>query len=113
MLPDNVSVSGYHSVVIDPPGAIRVTFYPGAIDVCGEKKFEDGKKTIPFKVKKPPSAPTTKQVSVQWYCRLDSTEWEQHKPAPLHRFTGGSRGPGLRPASSWTRRRSAFRSSSD
>ena len=79
-LPNNVSVSGSHSVVIDPSGVICVTFYPGAVDVC-LKKFEDKRGTIPFEFKKPPNAPPTKQVSEQWYCRLDKSTWEMHKPA--------------------------------
>ncbi len=78
-LPDNVNVSGSHSVVIDEPGpAIRVTFYPGAVDVCLEK-FQAKKETIPFEFEGPPAAPTTKRVTEQWYCRLDKTTWETHK----------------------------------
>ncbi len=68
-LPDNVNVSGSHSVVIDPSGAIRVTFYPGAIDVCWEK-FHDQQATIPFKCETPPNAPQTKRAREQWYCLL-------------------------------------------
>ena len=79
-LPDNVNVSGSHSVVIDPSGAIRVTFYPGAIDVCWEK-FHDQQTTIPFKFETPPNAPQTKRVREQWYCLLDKTTWEKHKEA--------------------------------
>ena len=78
-LPDNVNVSGSHSVVIDESGpAIRVTFYPGAVDVCLEK-FQAKKETIPFEFEGPPNAPTTKRVTEQWYCRLDKTTWEIHK----------------------------------
>ena len=79
-LPDNVRVYGSHSVVIDPPDGIRVTFYPGAVDVC-LKKFEDQRAAIPFRCEKPPNAPTTKRVSTQWYCRLDKTTWKIHKEA--------------------------------
>ena len=79
-LPDNVNVSGSHSVVIDPSGAIRVTFYPGAIDVCWEK-FHDQQATIPFKCETPPNAPQTKRAREQWYCLLDKTTWEKHKEA--------------------------------
>ena len=79
-LHDNVKVSGSHSVVIDPSGAIRVTFYPGAVDVCLEK-FQDQRETIPFEFEKPRNAPTTSRVSEQWYCRLDKTTWEMHKEA--------------------------------
>ena len=78
-LPDNVNVSGSHSAVIDESGpAIRVTFYPGAVDVCLEK-FEARKETIPFEFERPPNAPTTERVTEQWYCRLDETTWKMHK----------------------------------
>ena len=78
-LPDNVNVSGPHSVVIDESDpAIRVTFYPGAVDVCLEK-FQVNRETIPFEFEKPPNAPTTKRVTEQWYCRLNKTTWETHE----------------------------------
>ncbi len=79
-LPDNVNVSGSHSVVIAQRGMIRVTFYPGAVDVCLEK-FQDKRETIPFEFEKPPNATTTKRVSEQWYCLLDKKKWEMHKEA--------------------------------
>ena len=75
-LPDNVNVSGSHSLTIDRSGALRVTFYPGAVDLCLEK-FEVAGETIPFEREPPPNAPATKRVAEQWYCRLDETTWEQ------------------------------------
>ena len=77
-LSDNVNVSGCHSVVIDSPGVIRVTFYPGAVDVY-LKKFRDKSVAIRFELAKPPNAPATKQVPKQWYCRLDKTTWGERK----------------------------------
>lgn len=79
-LPNDVNVSGSHSVVIDQSGMIRVTFFPGAVHVCLEK-FQDKKETIPFEFEEPPNAPTTKLVSEQWYCLLDKEKWEMHKEA--------------------------------
>ena len=79
-LSDNVNVSGSHSVVIDQRGKVRITFYPGAVDVCLEK-FQEKKETIPFDTEVPPNAPATKRVSEQWYCLLDEEEWRMHKEA--------------------------------
>ena len=79
-LPDNVNVYGSHSVVIDPCGMIRVTFFPGAVNLCWNE-FQDKKETIPFEFETPPNAPTTKRVSEQWYCLLDKNKWEMHKKA--------------------------------
>ena len=79
-LPDNVNVSGSHSVVIDQRGMIRVTYYPGAVDVCWEE-FQEKKETIPFELENPPNAPTTKKVSEQWYCLLNTEAWKIHKEA--------------------------------
>ena len=78
-VPDNVTVVASHSIVIDPSGVIRVTFYPGAVDVCLDK-FQEEKVTIPFELERPPNAPPTKRVSEQWYCRVDKSTWEKHKP---------------------------------
>ena len=79
-LPDNVNVYGSHSVVIEQPGMIRVTFFPGAVDVCWNK-FQDKKETIPFEFETPPNAPTTKRISEQWYCLLDEKKWGEHREA--------------------------------
>ena len=64
--------------MIDSPGVIRVTFYPGAVDVY-LKKFRDKSVAIRFELAKPPNAPATKQVPKQWYCRLDKTTWGERK----------------------------------
>lgn len=77
-LPDNANVYASHSVVIDQSGKIRVTFFPGAVDVCWDK-FQAESETIPFKFEKPPNAPTTKRAPEQWYCLLDKKKWETHK----------------------------------
>ena len=79
-LPENVNVYCTHSVVIDSSGVMRVTFFPGAVDVCLEK-FQEKRETIPFEFERPPNAPTTKRVSEQWYCRLDKEKWEENKEA--------------------------------
>ena len=78
--PGSVNVYGSHSVVIDPPNQIRVTFYPGAVHVCQEE-FENKKETVQFEFEKPPNAPPTEQVRKQWYCRLDRDRWNEHKEA--------------------------------
>lgn len=76
-LSDNVNVSGSHSLTIDRSGALRVTFYPGAVDLCLDK-FKVARESIPFESERPPNAPATKRVVEQWYCRLDETNWEQY-----------------------------------
>ena len=73
-LPDNVRVRGSHSVTIDEPGTIRITFYPAAVDLCHEG-FEQLKDAIPFEVERPPNAPATRRAPNQWYCRLDERSW--------------------------------------
>lgn len=80
-LPDDVRVSGSHSVVIDDQVAmVRVTFYPGAVDICWERFHEESKK-IPFDREPSRNAPKTKKVSDQWCCLLDAEKWEIHKEA--------------------------------
>jgi len=66
-LPDGVRVRGSHSVTIDEPGEIRITFYPAAVDLC-HKEFEQLKRAIPFEGEKPPNAPPTQRAPNQWYC---------------------------------------------
>ena len=78
--PKKVNVYGSHSVVIDPPDRIRVTFYPAAVHVC-RKEFEAKKEEIRFQLEKPPHAPPTEQVKEQWYCRLNRDGWSEHKEA--------------------------------
>ena len=77
-LPDEVRVRGSHSVVIDEPGTIRITFYPAAVDVCHER-FEKLKNAIPFEAEKPPNTPPTRHAPNQWYCRLDESSWHEGK----------------------------------
>ena len=78
-MPDNVIVYGSHSVVIDETHRkIRVTFYPASVHLCRDE-FEKEKEAIPFQFEKPPNAPTTSEVSEQWYCLLDEKSWEAHK----------------------------------
>ena len=79
-LPDNVGVRGSHSVTIDEPGAIRVTLYPAAVDLCHEE-FEQLKEKIPFEAERPPNAPATRRAPDQWYCRLDEGKWQASKAA--------------------------------
>ena len=83
-LPDDVRVRGSHSVTIDEPGTIRLTFYPAAVDLCHEE-FEQLKDEIPFEAEKPPNAPATRRAPNQWYCRLDEQAW-QTKRAYLIEF---------------------------
>ena len=75
-LPDEVPVRGSHSVTIDEPGTIRITFYPAAVDLCHER-FEKLKSVIPFEAEKPPNAPATRRAPNQWYCRLDEQSWHE------------------------------------
>lgn len=77
-LPENVNVYGTHSLVIDPSGVMRVTFYPGAVDVCWER-FNKKREAIPFEREEPPNAPPTRRVLEQWYVRLDTETWDRHK----------------------------------
>ena len=77
-LPDDVRVRGSHSVTVDEPGKIRVTFYPAAVDLC-RARFEELKEAIPFKKEKPPNAPATRHAPHQWYCRLDEESWQEGK----------------------------------
>lgn len=77
-LPDEVRVRGSHSVTIDESGKIRITFYPAAIDLCGER-FETLKKEISFKAEKPPNAPATRHAPNQWSCSLDEESWRKGK----------------------------------
>ena len=74
ILPDNVSVRASHSVTIDEAGKIRITLYPGAVDLCHEG-FEQLKDVIPFEAEKPPNVPATRRAPYQWYCRLDERSW--------------------------------------
>ena len=75
----DVTVSGSHSVVLDQKNRkIRVTFFPGAVDVCW-KIFDEKKTAVPFKFETPPNARQTQRVSEQWYCVLNEEEWEQYK----------------------------------
>ncbi len=77
-LPEDVGVRGSHSVTIDEPGTIRVTFYPAAVDLCHEE-FEQLKDEIPFEAEKPPNAPATRRAPNQWYCRLDEQAWQNSR----------------------------------
>ncbi len=77
-LPDDVRVRGSHSVTIDEPGKIRITFYPGAVDLCHEH-FPKLKEAIPFEAEKPPNAPATRRAPHQWYCRLNEASWQNGK----------------------------------
>ena len=77
-VPDDVRVRGSHSVTIDEPGAVRLTLYPAAVDLCHEH-FEKLKGEIPFEAEKPPNAPATRRAPNQWYCRLDAQLWQDHK----------------------------------
>ena len=77
-LPDDVRVRGSHSVTIDEPGKIRVTFYPAAVDLCHER-FEKLREAVSFKSEKPPNAPATLRAPHQWYCRLDEGSWQAAK----------------------------------
>ena len=76
-LADGSRVRGSHSVTIEP-GKIRITFFPGAVDLCHEL-FEKLKDAIPFESEKPPNAPVTGRVPKQWYCRLDKAAWHGNR----------------------------------
>lgn len=75
-----VNVYSSHSVAIDPPGKIRVTFYPAAVHVCRDQ-FEGKGMPIPFEFENSPNAPKTEQVEQQRACRLNRDDWNKHKEA--------------------------------
>lgn len=77
-LPDGSSVRGSHSIAIGEPKRIRITFYPAAVELCGEQ-FEALKKEIKFEAEKPPNAPATQNSPDQWYCSLDEASWNLGK----------------------------------
>ena len=78
ILPDDVPVRASHSVTIDGPGKIRITFYPGAVDLCHEP-FEKLKNAIPFESEPPPNTFATRRAPNQWFCRLDEESWRNHR----------------------------------
>ena len=78
--PKTVNVYSTHSVAIDSPGKIRVTFFPAAVHVCKDR-FEIKGMPIRFKAEKPPNAPQTEQVEQQRFCQLNGDDWNQHKKA--------------------------------
>ena len=77
-LSTGVGARGSHKVEISEPGVIRIVFLPAAVDLCIEE-FQELKHTIPFDLEPPPNAPTTEQVTEQWFCRLDDSRWHEHK----------------------------------
>ncbi len=77
-LPDNAPVRASHSVTLEEIGKIRITFYPGSVDLC-HKPFENLKDAIPFESEPPRNAYATRRVREQWFCRLDEESWRNHK----------------------------------
>ncbi len=77
---ETVNVYGSHSVGIEEPDRIRVTFYPAAVHVCKDK-FESKETAIPFEFENPPNAPRTEEVKQQRVCRLNRDDWNKHKAA--------------------------------
>ena len=75
---ETVNVYGSHSVGIEKPDQIRVTFYPAAVHVCKDK-FKSKETPIGFKFEKSRHAPRTELVDQQWVCRLSRDEWDKHK----------------------------------
>lgn len=75
-----VNVYSTHSVAIDSPGKIRVTFFPAAVHVCKDR-FENKGMPVHFKAEKPLHAPKTEQVEQQWACQMNRDDWNQHKKA--------------------------------
>ena len=69
---------GSHSVRLDGSRGIRITFFPTAVHLCLEQ-FNAARETIPFQDETPPNAPATTQVDKQWFCVLDSAQWQAHK----------------------------------
>lgn len=69
---------GTRKIEIAERGVIKIVFYPAAVELC-EDEFEDLKGVIPFGVEAPPNAPDTKNVSEQYFCRLDKSGWQEHK----------------------------------
>ena len=77
-LPDNAPVRASHSVTLENSGKIRITFYPGSVDLC-QKSFENLKNAILFESEPPRNAYATRRVREQWFCRLDEESWRNHK----------------------------------
>ena len=78
ILPDDVPVRASHSVSIDGSGKIRITFYPAAVDLGGER-LDELKNAVPFRAEKPPNAPATRRALNQWYCSLEEESWHKGK----------------------------------
>ncbi len=74
----DVGLPSSHSIVTDPSGKLRITFFPRAIDTSPEE-FQKHKKDIGFECQRPPNAATTKQCSEEWFCSLNEEEWKRHK----------------------------------
>ena len=66
------------SLRITRNGEMRVIFFPISIHLC-EQKFREVAQSISFKRERPSNAPPTNDVSEQWYCVLDRSEWDKHK----------------------------------
>ncbi len=66
------------SLRITRNGEMRVTFFPISAHLC-EAQFRKVEQSIPFKRESPRNAPPTNDVSEQWYCILDRSEWNTHK----------------------------------
>ena len=77
-LPDDVRVRVSHSVTIHESEKIRITFYPAAVDLCGEH-FETLRKEMSFTADKPPNAPATRRAPKQWSCSLDEGSWHKSR----------------------------------
>ena len=77
-LPDDVRVRASHSIAIVSSGQIRITLYPAAADLGGER-FEALKQKVPLTPETPPNAPRTPRAPKQWYCSLDEDSWQKNK----------------------------------
>ena len=78
ILPDDARVSASHSVRVDGPEKIRITFYPGAVDLCYEQ-FGKLKDAMPLEAEPVRNVYATRRVPEQWFCRLDEKSWRNHR----------------------------------
>ena len=74
--------NGSYAILFTEDRKIRITFYPVSIHLC-KSEFSSAKESIPFAYEPPPNAPPTKEVKEQYYCLLDTHEWEKHKDTLL------------------------------
>ena len=77
-LSTGVLATASHTIKIVEPGVALLTFLPPAVDLClGE--FERLRQAIPFNLEPPGRWFTTEHVKELWSCRLDESQWREHR----------------------------------